>query len=148
MRLYGGMDARTLADRIEINDLLTRYATAVDDRDWTLYRSVFTADAQIDYTGAGGPSGDLETVVATLTEQLALFTRTQHFISNIAVDLAGDTAKVRAMFFNPMVVSPGRQFTCGGWYNHDLVRTPDGWRSARLFEESAWFDGIEAAFAQ
>lgn len=140
------MDSRTLADRIEITDLLTRYATAVDDKDWPLYRSVFTADAQIDYSSAGGPTGDVDTVVAGLTEQLQLFARTQHFISNIAVVLAGDTAAVRAMFFNPMIVSPGKQFTCGGWYNHDLVRTPDGWRSARLVEEAAWFDGLEAAF--
>lgn len=146
MRLYGGMDARTLADRIEITDLLTRYATAVDDKDWPLYRTVFTADAQIDYSTAGGPTGDVDTVVAGLTEQLGLFSRTQHFISNIAVELDGDTAKVRAMFFNPMIVSPGKQFTCGGWYNHDLVRTPDGWRSARLVEDAAWFDGLEAAF--
>lgn len=146
MRLYGGMDSRTLADRIEITDLLTRYATAVDDKDWPLYRSVFTADAQIDYSTAGGPTGDVDAVVAGLTEQLALFSRTQHFISNIAVELDGDIAKVRAMFFNPMIVSPGKQFTCGGWYNHDLVRTPDGWRSARLVEDAAWFDGLEAAF--
>ncbi|MBF6352408.1 MULTISPECIES: nuclear transport factor 2 family protein [Nocardia] len=141
------MDSRTLADRIEISDLLTRYATAVDDKDWPLYRSVFTADAQIDYSTAGGPTGDVDTVVAGLTEQLQLFTRTQHFIANIAVELDGDTAKVRAMFFNPMIVSPGKQFTCGGWYNHELVRTSDGWRSARLVEEAAWFDGLEAAFA-
>lgn len=140
------MDSRTLADRIEITDLLTRYATAVDDKDWPLYRSVFTTDAQIDYSTAGGPTGDVDTVVAALTEQLQLFTRTQHFISNIAVELDGDTAKVRAMFFNPMIVSPGKQFTCGGWYNHDLVRTPAGWRSTRLVEEAAWFDGLEAAF--
>lgn len=147
VRLYGGMDSPTLADRIEITDLLTRYATAVDSKDWALYRSVFTADAHIDYSTAGGPVGDRESVVARLTEQLNLFTCTQHFISNIAVELDGDSAKVRAMFFNPMIVSPGKQFTCGGWYNHDLVRTPDGWRSARLIEEAAWFDGLEAAFA-
>lgn len=148
MRLYGGMDSPTLADRIEITDLLTRYATAVDEKDWTLYRSVFTADAQIDYSTAGGPAGDLESVVSRLSEQLELFSRTQHFVSNIAVELDGDTAKVRAMFFNPMIVAPGKQFTCGGWYNHELVRTPDGWRSARLYEEAAWFDGLEAAFAE
>jgi hypothetical protein len=28
-----------------------------------------------------------------------------------------------------------------------LVRTPDGWRSQRLVEESAWFDRMEEAFA-
>ena len=140
------MDLQTLADRVEIGDLLTRYATAVDRKDWELYRAVFTADAWIDYSSAGGLAGDVDTVLAGLPEQLSLFACTQHFISNVEVQLSADTAQVRAMFFNPMIVTPGKQFTCGGWYNHDLVRTPEGWRSNRLVEESAWFDGLAAAF--
>ncbi|MFC3961063.1 nuclear transport factor 2 family protein [Nocardia jiangsuensis] len=140
------MDLQTIADRIEITDLLTRYAHAVDSKDWELYRTVFTADAHIDYGTAGGPVGDLEKVIDGLTTGLGLFSRTQHFISNIAVELDGDNARVRAMFFNPMVVTPGKQFFCGGWYNHELVRTGEGWRSRRLIEEAAWFDGLEAAF--
>jgi hypothetical protein len=28
---------------------------------------------------------------------------------------------------------------CGGYYHHDLVRTPEGWKSARLVEENVWF---------
>ncbi len=43
---------QALADRIAVEDLLTRYATAVDRRDWELYRSVFTTDAEVDYTTA------------------------------------------------------------------------------------------------
>lgn len=141
------MDLQTLADRLEITDLFTRYAHAVDSRDWDLYRTVFTPDAHIDYTTAGGPVGDLEAVIARLSTDLQLFARTQHFVSNIDVRLDGDQATVRAMFFNPMVVSTGKQFFCGGWYNHELMRTGEGWRSRRLIEESAWFDGLEAAFA-
>lgn len=143
------MDLRTVADRIEITDLLTRYAHAVDTKDWALYRTVFTADAEIDYSTTGGPTGSLEEVVAQLTPMLDLFERTQHFVSNIAVELAGDEARVRAMFFNPMVVTAARdgavarQFFCGGWYHHELVRAPDGWRSRKLYEESAWFDGLD-----
>ena len=59
---------RSLADRLEIGDLITRYATAVDRRDWDLYRSVFTTDAEIDYTSAGGIAGTLDEVVAFLDE--------------------------------------------------------------------------------
>ena len=55
---------------------------------------------------------------------------TQHIISNIEVDLDGDRAKVRAMFLNPMQL-PGldEPSCCGGYYHHDLVRTPDGWKA-------------------
>ncbi|TQF74024.1 nuclear transport factor 2 family protein [Rhodococcus spelaei] len=141
------MDLQTIGDRIEITDLLTRYAHAVDTKDWSLYRTVFTPDAHIDYSATGGPLGTVEEVVSALTPMLDLFTQTQHFVSNLTVGLAGDEATVRAMFFNPMVVKPGKQFFCGGWYNHELVRTEDGWRSRRLVEESAWFENLAEAFA-
>ena len=149
MRFHVVMDLRTIADRIEITDLLTRYAHAVDTKDWVLYRTVFTPDAAIDYSTTGEPAGSLEEVVTQLTPMLDLFARTQHFVSNISVDLAGDEASVRAMFFNPMILAeaqdgaPAKQFFCGGWYNHELVRTEDGWRSRKLYEESAWFDGLD-----
>ncbi|SVE24716.1 uncharacterized protein METZ01_LOCUS477570, partial [marine metagenome] len=57
---------RDLADRLAIGDLLTRYATAVDRRDWDLYRTVFTSDAEIDYTSAGGIAGTVDEVVEFL----------------------------------------------------------------------------------
>ena len=49
-----------------------------------------------------------------------------HYITNIESDIDGDTAKVRASY-------------CGGYYHHELVRTPDGWRSRHLREENVWF---------
>ena len=42
------MDLQTLADRIEIRDVLTRYCHGIDRGDWEMYRSVFTDDAVID----------------------------------------------------------------------------------------------------
>ena len=44
------------------------------------------------------------------------------------------------MFYNPMGMPSGKTFWCGGFYNHSLVRTADGWKSQRLIEESSWFD--------
>ena len=66
-----------LADRLAIEDLLTRYATAVDRQDWDLYRSVFTADAEVDYTSAGGIAGTVDEVVAFLDAALSGFEMTQ-----------------------------------------------------------------------
>jgi hypothetical protein len=47
-------DSRWLRDRIEIDDLLTRYARAVDTCDWELFATVFTPST----TGWPGASGD------------------------------------------------------------------------------------------
>jgi hypothetical protein len=49
------------------------------------------------------------------------------------------------MFYNPMGMPSGKTFWCGGFYNHSLVRTADGWKSHRLIEESSWFDRAEEA---
>ena len=134
------MDLRVLSDRVEIEDLLTRYAHAVDTRDWDLYRSVFTPDALIDYTSSGGPAGDLDKTVAFLKVALDHFEMTQHLISNVDARLGDDTAEVTAVFNNPMRLPGGTVWFTGGRYHHDLVRTEDGWRSHRLVEESLWFD--------
>ncbi|MFD4291711.1 nuclear transport factor 2 family protein [Rhodococcus sp. NPDC058505] len=144
------MDSAYLHLWIEATDLLTRYARAVDARDWDLYRTVFAADARIDYSTSGGPAGDREAVIEQLEPMLALFSRTQHYVTNMDIrgfDPDGGTASVSAMFYNPLIVAPGKQFFCGGWYHHELVRTPDGWRSVRLVEEAAWFDRAEEAFS-
>lgn len=134
---------RSLADRIAVEDLLTRYATAVDRRDWDLYRTVFTPDAEVDYASAGGIAGTLDEVVEFLAATLPMFEMTQHVVGNVDLTVDpddGDRATLTATFTNPMRLPDGDVWFTGGWYHHDLVRTPDGWRSRRLREESAWFD--------
>ena len=140
------MDLQDFSDRIEIADLLTRYADAVDRRDWNRYRSVFTPDAHIDYTSVGGVAGTVDEVCGWLAEALVMFESTQHMISNVSVELDGDTAAVTAMVINPMKIPDGTVhgtvWITGGWYHHKLVRTPDGWRSRHLREEASWFQGL------
>jgi len=136
------MDLREVSDRIEINDLLTRYAKAVDRKDWALYRTVFTADAHIDYRSAGGVEAGLDEMCAWLDKSLAMFESTQHLIGNVEVQVNGDQATVEAMFHNPLKLPDGNIWVTGGWYHHDLVRTAEGWRSCKLTEESSYFHGM------
>lgn len=136
------MDLQTLIDRAKITDLLTRYARAVDRRDWDLFRTVFTADARIDYSGVGGIAGNVEEVVGFLSEVLTSFEAMQHLISNIDIDIDGDEAQVTAMVYNPMKLPDNPVWATGGWYHHLLVRADDGWRSRSLVEEAGWFHGV------
>ena len=134
------MDLQVVLDKIEIQELLYRYARAADSKDWDLYRSVFTPDASLDYSSAGAAVGSRDEVAAWLEQGLSVVPMTQHYVTNIEIDLDGDRAEVRAMFYNPMQL-PGmaEMSTCGGYYHHELVRTSDGWRSRRLREENVWF---------
>lgn len=134
--------ARTtdMTDEADIAALLYRYARAVDTKDWALYRTVFTDDAHIDYSSAGAAVGSRDEVADWLAAGFGAIPWTMHYITNIEADITGDTATVRAMFYNPMLL-PGmsEQSSCGGYYHHELVRTPDGWRSRHLREDNVWF---------
>ncbi|OBA99209.1 hypothetical protein A5666_03885 [Mycolicibacterium fortuitum] len=130
-----------MSEHSDISALLYRYARAVDSKDWELYRSVFTEDAVIDYSSAGAVVGARDDVVEWFAANFGAIPWTMHYITNIEILESGaGTATVRAMFYNPMQL-PGmtEMSACGGYYHHDLVRTPDGWRSRSLREENLWF---------
>jgi SnoaL-like domain len=142
------LSLQEVSDRIEIDDLLTRYATAVDTRQWDLYSTCFTEDAFIDYTSAGGVKGQLPEVRAWLEKTMPIFPMSQHAVLNRDIRIAGDTATCRSIFYNPMALpgeaprpgeeSPRKLFIEGGYYNDELVRTPDGWRIRERIEESSY----------
>jgi 3-phenylpropionate/cinnamic acid dioxygenase small subunit len=134
------MDLQALSDKLEINELLARYARGVDSKDWELWRSVFLPDATLDYSSVGIPAGSRDEIGAIFEQGFKAVQMTQHFISNVEVDLDGDRAKVRALFYNPMQLPGLAQLSyCGGYYVHDMVRTPEGWKSERLVEHNEWF---------
>jgi len=131
-----------IADQLAIERLLARYARAVDTRDWGLYRSLFTADAHLDYSSAPlGRSGSRDEITDWLSQNLAFLPMTMHYVTNIEVtNVDGDTATVRAQFYNPMQFPGFDELShCGGYYHHDLIRRDDGWRSRALVEENVWF---------
>lgn len=134
------MDVRQISDELEIAALLTRYARAVDTKDWSLYRSVFTDDAHIDYSSAGAIAGTRDEVADWLAQGFGAIAMSMHYITNVESRIDGDTARVRAMFYNPMQLPGMTDLSyCGGYYHHELLRTPDGWRSRSLREENVWF---------
>ncbi len=139
------LSLQEVSDRIEIDDLLIRYTTAIDTKDWALLDTCFVADAHLDYTSAGGVAGDYPKVREWLEKALAPFPMTVHFISNSVVELDGDAAKARTCVLNPMgFPNPDGSlhiFTVGAYYNDRLVRTADGWRIRERVEEQAFLEG-------
>jgi hypothetical protein len=134
------MDVQAVADKLEIYELLAHYARGVDTHDWDLWRSVFTEDAIVDYSQSGILCGSRGEVAEFLQKSFENIPWATHHITNVEIELDGDRAKVRAMFFNPMQL-PGmdKESSTGGYYFHDMVRTPDGWKSAHLVEVPMWF---------
>jgi hypothetical protein len=132
------VDIAALTDRIEIDDLITRYATAVDSRDWVLFRSCFLPDATLDYTTAGGPAGSVDDMASWLEQTLTMFTLSVHYVSNRAVELAGDEATGWLAYYNPNTLADGGLLMSGGHYRDRYVRTADGWKFAARATEGNW----------
>ncbi len=127
-----GPDLQVLADRVEINDLIARYALVIDSGQFDDLDALFTDDAQIDFATFGGPVGSLAEIKTFLSSSLPFFTRTQHMMGLPAVALDGDTATARTSCNNPMI-STGRDgivsvWLIGLWYDDVLRRTDAGWR--------------------
>ncbi len=139
------LSVQQLSDRIEINDLLICYTTAIDTKSWTLLDTCFTPDAHLDYTSAGGIKGPYPKVRGWLEKALAAFPMTVHFISNSVVTLEDSKARARTCVLNPMgFPNPDGSlhlFTVGAYYNDELSRTEQGWRITQRIEEQAFLDG-------
>lgn len=138
-------DLQALADRLAIEDVLTRYAWALDSKQFDELDQVFTPDAHVDYTSSGGEAGAYLDVKAWLATVLPRFPAYQHLVTNKQITIDGDRATSRSEFYNPMVMAPRDGttsiFFVGGEYHDQLVRTPNGWRINDRVEKSVWTDG-------
>jgi hypothetical protein len=139
-----------ISDRLEIQELLTRYCYAVDDRDWNAYRSVFTADAVIDDTVTGGVKSGVEEHITYMKRALSKIVMSQHAISTMLFDIKGNEASTRAHCSCPMLIDLGngstQVFFQGLWYRDRLIRTPNGWRIKELVEEGYWNHNVPPGF--
>ena len=144
------MSVQEISDRMEINNLLIDYCSAVDARDIDAFDNLFTADAHIDYTALGGIKGNLEEIKAYLKKALALFSNSQHLIANSRVWLDGDTATARTICHNPMQLTRDDKsehvIFYGLWYIDKLVRTEEGWRFKERVEERCYDFNVPQEF--
>lgn len=124
-----------ISDRLEIQQLLVDYSTAIDQRRFDDLDRIFTAEAYIDYRAMGGIDGPYPQVKAWLAQVLPNFPAYYHLIGNFDIRLSGDSASGRTMCFNPMKLSDdGQILFCALWYDDEFIRTADGWRMTRRVE--------------
>ena len=144
------LSAQEMSDRLEIQDLLVRYCDAIDSGDFDALDDIFTPDAVIDYTEAGGAKGTLPEIKTYLAKALSKFKSMQHMIGIPLIKLDGDTATARTPTFNPMVIEhegEAKVFFVGLWYVDELVRTEAGWRIKSRSEEVSYFHNLPESFA-
>ncbi len=119
-----------MTDRDDIFDLTVRYATAIDSQQYHYLTRVFADDAVVDYGEVGQWTGGAE--VARFMEQAHVFAaHTMHRMTNQAIEIDGDEAKVRTYVDALILLDDGSGVNPVGYYDDEAVRTGDGWRIAR-----------------
>ena len=121
-------------DKSQIAEVLIRYATGIDSKDWPLFRTCWTDEVDVDYGEVGRYSG--ADAITGLMEQLHnAMGPTYHRLTNSRHCRRTVTARRLVRMFMPC----SRRFpmTLASWvealghYDDELVRTPDGWRISR-----------------
>jgi hypothetical protein len=137
-------ELRLGTDRVAIQDLMARYAYAVDAKRYELLDEVFDAGAEIDFVANGGIRDTWPSIGAWLKKAMSGFTACQHYLSNFATDVRGDAASSRFYVFTQMITVSGGQdqiISDGGYYHAEFVRKPAGWRVSKLSGGIVWWSG-------
>jgi 3-phenylpropionate/cinnamic acid dioxygenase small subunit len=136
------LSLQEISDRLEIQQVLIDYSSAIDQRRFDDLDAVFTPDAYIDYRVTGGIDGRYPEVKTWLAEVLPNFPAYSHMIGNLDISFSdeGDAASARTICFNPMVFNAESKqiLFVGIWYVDQLLRTADGWRLSRRVEEKCF----------
>lgn len=145
-----GDKLQLLVDRAEIEDVVLRYARAIDMRDWKLYHTCFTDELDVDLTELRGEGNNpkYEHYVVDdwvkLVSSLERYKATQHVNTNFTIEVDGDGASC-INYIHAQHYGADHQgedtWNIIGWYRWGLVRTPGGWKINRMKEYARWFTG-------
>jgi SnoaL-like domain len=120
-------------DKAQIADVLIRYATGIDFKDWPLLRTCWTDDVDADYGEVGTYSG-VDAITELMERLHSDMGPTYHRLSNLAITVDGERATARSYVYahlQAVADNPASWVEALGHYDDELVRTPQGWRIAK-----------------
>ena len=112
--------------REQIADVLLRYATAIDTRQWALLRTCFTDDVQADY-GDIGHWSDADGITKFMSEVHETMSDVKHMLHNMVIRLDDDN---HATFKEAEAYPPLNYSKRGATIDLAFWRAPE-----RLFDE-------------
>ena len=150
------VDVDAMADRIAIEELINRFADALDQKQWDLLDDFFAEDAVGEFKAR---DARMQPMVITGRANLIDFAHamigsteivTQHLVANFSAQIDGDTAEARVRMRGYHAgVGPreGLFEESIGHYAGRFNRTPAGWRCTWWEEDIYIMLGDPALFA-
>jgi hypothetical protein len=136
-----------IADRQAITDLITRLGLMLDEKRFEDAPWILSDDVTAQTPGGSSQGREAVTAQARRSHTVA----TQHVITDVLIELDGDTAEARANMiatFAPdrpgshLLINDVEQadpyLAVGARYRFGAIRTEDGWRLARIENEPVW----------
>ncbi len=119
------------AAKQEIADVLVRYATSIDRRDWGRFRTCFADACDVEYESAGAWSSAAE-ITAFMIDAHAAMGHTLHRLSTIDVVVIDASARAQCYVDAVLMAPDGRSgINSIGWYDDELARAAAGWQIVR-----------------
>lgn len=137
---------QVLRDRMEIIDVVIRFASALDMKDWKLCLSCFTDEIEADYSDLRGePAKLIKSTDFVKLREIALSSLiTEHLSTNHTITVEGDEATCISHMtiyrFLPSV-EVREHFDTHCYYTHTLARTPQGWKIKKIKQSVLWSTG-------
>ncbi|HEY8513980.1 MAG TPA: nuclear transport factor 2 family protein [Candidatus Binatia bacterium] len=120
------MSQLSVADRLEIQELLSRYCHCIDRGRWDAFPDLFTEDCRLDlsqvmglYEGRSG----LQAFVDTM-KPLGIFMR--HLVTNVVIDGDGERAHVES-YVVAVTGSEANPTRTTGFYDDEVVKQDGRW---------------------
>lgn len=112
-----------------INDLFVRYTTALDAGEVDTIVGCFTEDGALESPVVGVHAG--QAAIRAFAERFARFrergSQLRHFISNLAVQVDGDTARATCYLLNVITRDGKTEVMAPGRYDCQLVKLNGEW---------------------
>lgn len=133
---------RDVADRLEIIELIHRYARAIDERQWDLMEQIFAIDVDV-YLNEQYEFKGRDQIICLIRNLIEQCTFTQHLMGNHVLTMVGDVADAQFVcraFHRGAAERATETCEVFATYHARLSRTSEGWRATRWEERCP--DGI------
>ncbi len=130
---------RAIKDRMDITDVLYRYASTIDRSDHEGLRRTLADDLWAQYGNAEPVTGG-DAVASWIAQSIATVIWQHHLLSVYDVDVDGDHARALVYHTSHQVFTddPKTAKVLVGRYHNELRRTPEGWKISRLVLDLLW----------
>jgi hypothetical protein len=137
-------DLAQVADRLAMHDVLIKHSRGVDRADEAILKSAYWPDATVEYGGFQGPAHEF---CAILPGAIAHHARTQHRVTNIAIDQDGDDARVEsyvtAYHYTANDDGPDTEMTYLGRYLDTMQKREDVWKISHRQIVMDWNQNVD-----